>query len=330
LEGRDVNEFRYERAATAPNAVGAALGEERARYVAGGTNILDLMKISVEHPSLLVDINRLPLAQIERRGGSVYVGALARMSDVAANGLVRQAVPMVALALEQSASPQLRNMASMGGNLLQRTRCPYFRDVATPCNKRAPGSGCGAIGGENRMEAVLGTSEHCIATHASDVAVALMALDAVVHVTGRRGDREIRLGDFYRLPGATPQIETTLLHGELIIGIEIPAPAFAVRSTYLKVRDRAQYEFALASAALAVDVDGGVIRQARIALGGVGTIPWRSPEAEGALAGAAVSRDSFAAAAEAALRGARGHGRNDYKITLAKRTLVRALEMVTG
>ena len=219
-------------------------------------------------------------------------------------------------------------MAAMGGNLLQRTRCAYFRDVATPCNKRTPGSGCGAIGGENRMEAVLGTSEHCIATHASDVAVPLMALNAVVHVAGPHGDRDVSLNDFYRLPAATPHIETVLARGELITGISVPALPFASRSTYLKVRDRAQYEFALASAAVALDLAGGTIRQARVALGGVATIPWRSLEAERVLAGALATRATFERAAEAALLGARGHGKNDFKIALAKRTLIRALEMV--
>jgi xanthine dehydrogenase YagS FAD-binding subunit len=323
-----MNPFRYARVDSAPAAIAAALYEDRAQFVAGGTNILDLMKIYVEQPSLLVDINRLPISKVERRGDLVHIGALARMSDVAANDAVRQAFPMVAIALEQSASPQLRNMASMGGNLLQRTRCAYFRDPATPCNKRAPGSGCGAIGGENRMEAVLGTSEHCIATHASDVAVPLMALNAVVHVAGPLGDRDVSLSDFYRLPATTPHIETVLAHGELLTGISVPALPYASRSTYLKVRDRAQYEFALASAAVALDLAGGTIRQARVALGGVATIPWRSREAERVLAGALATRATFERAAEAALLGARGYGKNDFKIALAKRTLVRALEMV--
>ena len=237
---------------------------------------------------------------------------------------------MIAQALEASASPQLRNMASMGGNLLQRTRCAYFRDVATPCNKREPGTGCGALDGANRMEAVLGTSEDCIATHASDVAVPLVALDAVVHVFSGNGEREIPLRNFYRLPGTTPQIENVLEHGDLITGISIPVPSYGARSTYLKVRDRAQYEFALASASVALDVAGGTIREARIALGGIATIPWHSPEAERSLVGAPVGRSSFQRASEAALAGARGRGENDFKIALAKRTLVRALESVSA
>ncbi len=235
---------------------------------------------------------------------------------------------MVAIALQQSASPQFRNMASMGGNVLQRTRCPYFRDVATPCNKRAPGSGCGAIGGEHRKQAVLGTSESCIATHASDLAVALAALDATIHVDGPRGRRDVLLHELYRLPGATPHIETTLERGDLITGLTLPLLPFGARSTYLKVRDRAQYEFALASAAVALDISSNTVRQARIALGGIATIPWRAPQAEQLLIGAPATRQSFERAAEAALAGARGYGQNDFKIALAKRTLVRALEMV--
>jgi xanthine dehydrogenase YagS FAD-binding subunit len=325
-----MNPFHYTRVEDSPAAIAAIGHDGRARFVAGGTNILDLMKIYVEEPTLLVDINRLPLAKVEQRGDSVHIGALARMSDVAADATVRQLFPMIAMALNASASPQLRNMASMGGNVMQRTRCPYFRDTATPCNKRTPGSGCSALGGENRMEAILGTSEHCIAAHASDVAVPLMALDAVLHIANAHGTRDVQLRDFYRLPGSTPQIETVLTHAELITGISIPIVPFATRSTYLKVRDRAQYEFALASAAVALDIAGGMIRNARVALGGVGTIPWRAPAAEKLLIGAPATRGSFERAAEAALTGARGHGKNDFKITLAKRTLVRALETVAS
>jgi xanthine dehydrogenase YagS FAD-binding subunit len=323
-----VNPFRYARAAGVTGAIGSVLEIEGARFVAGGTNILDLMKETVENPPVLIDINRLPFAAIERRGDALLIGSLARMSDVAANETVRSAFPMVAIALEQSASPQLRNMASMGGNLLQRTRCPYFRDVASPCNKRVPRSGCGAIAGVNRKQAVLGTSESCIATHASDVAVALAALDATVHVSGPHGERAIPLRDFYVLPGDTPHIETTLLRGELITGISVPFLPYAARSAYLKVRDRAQYEFALTSAAVALDVSGNTIREARVALGGVATVPWRSLEAERVLASAPATRETYARAADAALAGARGYGENDFKIALAKRTLIRALEMV--
>ncbi len=325
-----MNPFAFTRAATAEDAVTALSENVRAQFIAGGTNVLDLMKDAVEVPEMLVDINALPLAKIECDTASVRLGALARMSDVAAHPGIRAAVPMLALALDASASPQLRNMASMGGNILQRTRCPYFRDVATACNKREPGSGCGAIGGMNRMEAVLGTSEHCIATHASDAAVVLAALDTVVQVTGAKGSREIPFARFYRLPGDTPHIENALEPGELITGITIPLPSFAAHSTYLKARNRAAYEFALASAAVAVNVEGGVIQSCRIALGGIATIPWRSHEAENALNGAAPSRESYARAAEAALANACGYGQNDFKIPLAKRTLVRALEIAAG
>ena len=319
--------FRYSKAASPSGALTDFAGDRRARYIAGGTNILDLMRIEVETPPLLIDINALPLATIDLTGDAIRIGALARLSDVAANEHVRARLPMVAIALEQSASPQLRNMATIGGNLLQRTRCPYFRDVATPCNKRAPKSGCGALEGENRREAVLGTSEHCIAAHASDLAVALAALDATIYVAGLSGNRQIALRDFYRLPGDTPQIETSLEPGELIVAVSLPLLSYGSSSTYLKVRDRAQYDFALASAAVALDLSGKTIRQARVALGGVATIPWRSSEAERLLSGAPATRAGFGLAADAALAGARGRGANDYKIALAKRTLVRALEI---
>jgi xanthine dehydrogenase YagS FAD-binding subunit len=322
-----VNPFTYAKAGSPSAALTEFDAERGARYLAGGTTILDLMKIAVEAPPLLIDINALPLTSIELTGDAVRIGALARLSDVAKNEIIRTRLPFIAIALEQSASPQLRNMATIGGNLLQRTRCPYFRDVATPCNKRAPESGCGAMAGENRREAVLGTSDHCIATHASDLAVALAALDATVHATGLSGNRDISLYDFYRLPGDTPQKETTLEPGELIVAVTLPLLRHGARSTYVKVRDRAQYDFALASAAVALDLDGTMIRDARIALGGVATIPWRSPEAEKALRGAPATRESFQRAAEVALAGAHGRGGNDYKIPLAKRTLVRALEV---
>jgi xanthine dehydrogenase YagS FAD-binding subunit len=235
---------------------------------------------------------------------------------------------MVAIALDQSASPQLRNMASIGGNLLQRTRCQYFRDTATPCNKRVPGSGCGALEGTNRKEAVLGTSEFCIATHASDLAVALAALDASVHIHDAAGEHAVPLSEFYLLPGSTPHIENLLSPNQLIAGVSIPLLPFAAHSTYLKVRDRAQFDFALASAAVALDVSAGIVRNARVALGGIATIPWRSREAEEALINRTATRETLMQAADAALAAARGYGENDFKIPLAKRTLVRALEIV--
>ena len=324
-----MNPFAYARADT----IGAAIAAGRrggTRFIAGGTNILDLMKDDVERPEVLIDINALPLAAIEVRSGALYLGALARMRDVAASAAVQKAFPAIAIALQESASPQLRNMASMGGNVLQRTRCPYFRDVATPCNKRSPGSGCGAIGGVNRMQAVLGTSSDCIATHASDVAVALVAMDAILHIVHAGGTRDVVLEHFYRLPGATPHIENALRPGELIVGITVPALTYASRSTYVKARDRAQYEFALASAAVALDVGHGTIHGAHIALGGIATIPWRAHEAERVLVGAPATRASYERAADIALRGARGQGQNDFKIPLAKRVLVRALETVSA
>jgi xanthine dehydrogenase YagS FAD-binding subunit len=305
-----------------------AISRSGGRFVAGGTNLLDLMKDGVEQPSLLIDINDLPFQRVYRSSGRLYIGALARMSDVAAHADVRNAFPALAMALEASASPQLRNMASMGGNVLQRTRCPYFRDLAAPCNKRLPGSGCGAIGGENREQAVLGTSDACIAAHASDAAVALLALDATIHLTARSGDRELPLAEFYRLPGRTPDVETALQRGELIAALSLPMQPAWRRSTYLKVRDRAQFDFALVSAAAALEIDRGAITRARIALGGVGTVPWRSTRAERMLEGRPPTRASFAEAADLALTGARGHGQNDFKILLAKRTMVRALEIV--
>lgn len=322
-----MNPFAYAKAESSSAALTEFHRERRARYIAGGTTLLDLMKIAVEAPPMLIDINALPLRSIEVTGDAIRIGALARLSDVAANEAVRTRLPFVAIALEQSASPQLRNMATIGGNLLQRTRCPYFRDVATPCNKRVPGTGCGALEGENRREAVFGTSEHCIAAHPSDLAVTLAALDATVHVTGLSGNRDIALHDFYRLPGDTPHVETSLEPGELIMAVSLPLLTYGARSTYVKVRDRAQDDFALASAAVTLDLDGTTIREARVALGGIATIPWRSPEAEDTLRGVPATRVSFERAADAALVGARGRGGNDYKIPLAKRTLVRALEI---
>jgi xanthine dehydrogenase YagS FAD-binding subunit len=325
-----VNPFVYARVDSIAAALATVKHAPNARVIAGGTNGLDLMTDDVEHPGTLVDINALPLRSIEVRNGELFIGALARMSDVAADAGVRKAFPMIAIALEASASPQLRNMASMGGNLLQRTRCPYFRDTATPCNKRYPGSGCSAIEGANRMQAVLGTSSECICTHASDVAVALTALDAVVHIAHAGGSRAVPLMQFYRQPGSTPQRENVLEPGELLVAITVPALNYAANSTYLKVRDRAQFDFALASAAVALDLQQGTVRAARVALGGVGTVPWRAPEAERLLAGSPAKRESYERAADAALAGARGHGQNDFKIALAKRVVVRAFETVSS
>jgi xanthine dehydrogenase YagS FAD-binding subunit len=330
--------FDYTLATTIDDAIGAGSAPST-HYIAGGTTLIDLMKLDVENPTHLVDINALgrsdaSLAQVsDLPDGGVRLGALARMSDVAWEPRVRDRFPMLSQSLLLAASGQLRNMASMGGNILQRTRCPYFRDTATPCNKREPGSGCSALHGLNRGNAILGTSEQCIATHPSDLAVALIALDAVVRVrgagpNGRGGERTIPFAEFHVLPGAHPDRETTLRHGELITAIDVPALPYAKRSLYLKVRDRASYAFALASAAVALDLDGTTVRAARVALGGVGTKPWRSHEAERVLAGQPATPATFAAAADAALRGAVTHEHNAFKVPLAKKTLVRALTQV--
>jgi xanthine dehydrogenase YagS FAD-binding subunit len=305
-------------------------GSETA-FLAGGTTLVDLMKLEVMTPDRVVDINRLPLDGITLDTKGLHIGALERMSDVAANPLVREHYPVIAQALELSASAQLRNMASIGGNLLQRTRCGYFRDVSTPCNKREPGSGCSALEGINRGHAVLGTSDACIATHPSDLAVPLVALSAVVHLASARGARSVPLDGFYALPGTTPHIENTLRPGELITGITVPRSPVAARSLYVKVRDRQSYEFALTSAAVALELRGGTIIQARIAAGGVGTRPWRLPAVERALAGRPATSATFEAAVTRAADGARPREYNGFKPALLRRTLVRTLtELVEG
>ena len=319
--------------AQAHDVGGAIKSASRAstRIVAGGTNLVDLMKCDVEQPSHLVDINALPLAKIEHAGDGVRIGALMRMADVAADPAIVKDFPVVSQALLASASPQIRNAASIGGNLMQRTRCPYFRELTwTPCNKRNPGSGCSALDGENRLHAILGTSESCIATHPSDLAVALAALDAVITIRGAKGERQVSAADFHLLPGDTPHIEHDLKAGEIITSVFIPRASHAQRWVYLKVRDRAAYEFALTSAAVGLDVNGGAIRSARVALGGVGTKPWRARRAEAVLAGSALGSDLFRRAAEAELSDAVSHGQNGFKIELAKRTLVRALSDLAG
>jgi xanthine dehydrogenase YagS FAD-binding subunit len=301
------------------------------RFVAGGTTLIDLMKLDVETPAKVIDINRLDLAKVEKQpDGTLRIGALVRNSDLAHEPNVLRDYPVLSEALLSGASAQLRNMATTGGNLLQRTRCMYFRDLAySECNKRNPGSGCAAIEGLNRTHAILGTSEHCIATHPSDMAVAMMALEAVVHVVGASGERDIPISEFYLLPGATPQNENVLKPGDLITYVTLPAAAANSKSHYLKLRDRASYEFALASAAVIVTTEGGKVTRARVALGGVGTRPWRSHEAERALEGKAASEEHFRAAADAALRDAKPQSGNKYKIELSKRCIVRALTTAT-
>jgi xanthine dehydrogenase YagS FAD-binding subunit len=317
--------FRYV-AATDQRTAREAASAAGARYLAGGTTIVDLMKLHVEHPATLVDINPVPLTAIEALpGGGVRVGAMVRNSDMAHHELIRSQYPLVSQAILAGASAQVRNMATTGGNLLQRTRCYYFRDTAMACNKREPGTGCAALDGYNRIHAVLGTSDHCIATHPSDMCVALAAVDAVVRLSGPRGEREVPIAEFHLLPGDHPERESVVEPGELILAVDLPPLPFARRSTYVKVRDRASYAFALASAAVALDVDGGTIREARIALGGVATKPWRAREAESMLSGRKPDVAAYRAAADAALNGAAPRAHNRFKIELAKRTLVRAL-----
>ncbi len=325
-----MNHFTYAQAADAGSAVAAVRADRGMRFIAGGTNIIDLMKDDVERPTALLDITRLPLRTIAVQAGGVRLGALATMADVADAAPVQSGFPVVSQALLAGASPQLRNMATIGGNIMQRTRCAYFRDVSQACNKRTPGNGCAAIGGQNRSHAVIGTSAHCICTHPSDFAVALLTVDAEVHVRGAAGARTIPIADFHVLPGDTPSRETVLEHGDLIEAIQLPASALARNSTYLKVRDRASYEFALVAVAAALDISGGVIRDARVALGGVAPKPWRSRAAERALIGKAPSTGTFAAAASAATAGMRGFGKNDFKISLAEHSIVRALGRVGG
>jgi xanthine dehydrogenase YagS FAD-binding subunit len=323
--------FTYTRARDEDHAV-AAGSAVRVRYLAGGTTLVDLMRLGVMQPDGLVDITGLPLAEVEPLGDGVRIGAMVRNSDLAWHPLVTERYPALREALLAGASPQLRNMATVGGNLLQRTRCPYFRDTAAACNKRRPGAGCGAIGGYTRSHAVLGATEHCIAVHPSDMCVALVALDAIVQSRKRDGTRRATpVEHFHTLPGDTPERETVLEPGELVTHVDLPASPFAVRSHYVKVRDRASYAFALASAAVALDVREGVVSDARVALGGVATKPWRSREAEHALVGRPAILETYRAAAREAMGGAVGRGDNDFKIELAQRTLVRALrEVGTG
>lgn len=322
--------FSYARAADADAAIAAVRERADGTFLAGGTTAVDLVRQNVLRPGLLVDINDLPLSGIEDLpGGGLRIGALARMSDVAKTPGVRERFPVISQALLLGASAQLRNMASMGGNLCQRVRCSYFRDPASPCNKRDPGSGCAALEGFNRGHAILGTSDKCIATHPSDVAVALVALDAVVRTRGPAGERAIGIDDFFLPPGDTPEREHPLEHGELITAIEVPATPVARRSVYLKFRDRESYEFALASVAAAVRIEDGAVTEVRLALGGVGTKPWRARRAEASLLGQPATRASFAEAARQELAMATPRPLNAFKVELAQRAIVRALTTLT-
>jgi xanthine dehydrogenase YagS FAD-binding subunit len=318
--------FQYARAANVADAVRQIAADPAARFIAGGTNLIDLMKYDVARPMRLIDITQLPLKTVkETSNGGLRIGALVPNSDLAYHPLIEKRYPLLSSAILAGASQQLRNMASTGGNLMQRTRCFYFYDTATPCNKREPGSGCSAINGVNRINAILGTSDACVATHPSDMCVALAALEATVHVAGPGGERVIAFADFHRLPGDTPHIDTNLAPTEIITAIELPPEGFASNYSYLKIRDRLSYAFALVSVAAAMKIDGGRIKEARLALGGVAHTPWRNTDAEAALCGAAAERNAFMDAADILLRGAKGLAHNAFKIDLARRAIERSL-----
>jgi xanthine dehydrogenase YagS FAD-binding subunit len=318
--------FEYSRSTEVADAVRQIAADPKAKFIAGGTNLIDLMKKDVERPSRLIDISRLPLNAIEEtREGGLRIGALVPNSDVAYHPLIARRYPVLACAVLAGASQQLRNVASTGGNLLQRTRCYYFYDTATPCNKRDPGSGCAAISGLNRMHAILGASAACIATHPSDMCVALAMLGATVHVVGPDGKRTIAFADFHRLPGETPQRDTNLAPNEIVVAVELPSKGFVTNYTYLKLRDRMSYAFALVSVAAGLELDGGAIKDARFALGGVAHKPWRDENAEATLRGRPPDTGSFERAANVLLRDAKGYEHNSFKIDLARRAIIRAL-----
>jgi len=322
-----MNPFNYQRA-TAPEEAVRAVSAHGAKFLGGGTNLVDLMRYNVEHPTTLIDVTHLSFTQITTTGNITTIGAGVRNSDLANHETIRTNYPLLSQALLSGASPQLRNMATTGGNLLQRTRCYYFMDTAFPaCNKRNPGSGCAAIKGFNRIHAILGASEQCIATNPSDMNVALAALNATIHVQGPKGKRTIPIADFHRLPGTTPQLDTNLQPDELITAVELPAPKFAKHSYYLKVRDRQSYAFALVSVAAGLEISGNTIQSAGLALGGVAHKPWHSPEAERFLVGTVASPDAFQKAADLAVAGAKPYEHNAFKVELAKQSIVRALTL---
>ncbi|WP_237476791.1 FAD binding domain-containing protein [Lichenibacterium dinghuense] len=326
-----MNRFEYVRATTVADALRAKAADSRSRFIAGGTNLLDLMKYDVERPTTVVDISRLPLTDIEEGAdGGLRIGALVSNSRLAYDERVQARFPLLSSAILAGASAQLRNAASTGGNLLQRTRCYYFYDTGTPCNKREPGTGCPAVEGVNRIHAILGTSDKCIATHPSDMCVALAALGATVHVEGPSGARDIPFAEFHRLPGDTPQVETTLKSDEIIVSVDLPAQDYGAHHTYLKLRDRQSYAFALVSVAAALKLDGGTVTEARIALGGVAHKPWRDESAEAALVGRTAGVDSFAAVADQILAPAVGRSENGFKIGLARKAIIRALSQAAA
>ena len=336
-----MNSFQYTRVTTPKAAISALTQENGTYFLAGGTNLIDLMKREVIVPERLIDINKLPLATIEKTATGLRIGAMAKNSTVADHELVKKQFPLLSMALNAGASAQLRNMATIGGNMMQRTRCSYFYDPSMPCNKRSPvqagpdkgqpngPSGCGAIGGVNRMHAIFGTSPKCIAVHPSDMCIALVALDATVNVSGPKGDRTIPFSEFHRLPGDTPQKDNTLLPGELIMSVDVPTNKFADNSHYLKVRDRASYAFALISVGVATDMKGKTIQDVRLAMGGVAHKPWRLTEAEQFLRGKPATEANFKQAATLGMKGAKGYGENDFKLTLAPNSIIDALKTAT-
>jgi xanthine dehydrogenase YagS FAD-binding subunit len=326
-----MNNFEFSRATDVSDAVRQIAAEPGAAFVAGGTNLIDLIKEGVTKPSKLIDITRLELNRVEDTAdGGLRVGALVPNSELAYHSQIEKRYPLLASAILAGASPQLRNMATTAGNLLQRTRCFYFYDTTTPCNKREPGTGCSAMDGLNRMHAILGASEHCIATHPSDMCVALAALDARVIAAGRNGERSIAFADFHRLPGETPQIDTNLDKHEIITAVELPPNGFTKNYSYLKIRDRLSYAFALVSVAAALEIENGTVKQARLAVGGVAHKPWRDPRAEAQMSDAPATRETFTRAAAMLLSDARGFGHNDFKISLARQAIVRALSQAAS
>ena len=323
--------FDYVKPSTQKAAIDALNKDASSQFIAGGTNLVDLMKRGVVSPEKLIDITNLPLKNIEQQKGFIRIGALALNSDVAEHELITKKLPLLSQALKAGASPQLRNMATVGGNMMQRTRCTYFYDLTMPCNKRQPGSGCGAIKGYNRMHAIFGASDKCIAVHPSDMCVALTALDATVVVSSSKGDRRIPFGDFHRLPGTTPEKDNNLQRGEMITAIEVPDnDAFAKNSLYVKIRDRASYAFALVSVAAALDIEGNTIVNARLAMGGVAHKPWRLTAAENFLKGKTISLENFKQAATIAMKDAKAYEHNNFKLKLAPNTIVETLKKVSG
>jgi xanthine dehydrogenase YagS FAD-binding subunit len=325
-----MNPFQYTRSSVPAGAIQSLVKDPRAYFLAGGTNLIDLIKMGVVVPERLVDINALPLKGIEKTATGLHIGALATNSEVADHPLVLKDYPLLSLAINAGASPQLRNMATVGGNMMQRTRCGYFFDTAMPCNKRSPGSGCAALEGNNRMHALFGASDKCIAVNPSDMNVAMVALDAVVHVKGPKGERTIKFSDFHRLPGDHPEKDNTLERGELIMGVDLPASSFNKHVYYLKVRDRTSYAFALVSVAVALDMDGDTIKDARLAMGGVSHKPWRLHASETFLKGKTAGEDNFKQAAQIAMQGAKAYAYNQFKLKLAPNVILQGLKTASN